>query len=222
MRANPYVITENFNTAVFPWDQLLERKRSGACGVADKILGLCSSKVFAFDTYYADWPEALRPPQVPSRALLPMKQTVAVERSRANILGHGRHDSLTVTFTDRVKRRPYWHEDVLSVWAEQAEEEGWPFDQDAIYAATDYTEIWTEVSKIRLVPERSNWENRSGRHYIELVLQGEHGEETVRIGRGFLLSDVPGFTSKQMFGRSLSERLRLRRATVNFVDEYAV
>jgi hypothetical protein len=119
----------------------------------------------------------------------------------------------------------------LDYYAAQAEEEGRPFDEDAICAAMEYKQTWTDVSKIRLVRERAYLDGDLHRRdfctrcYVELVRQGEDGEETVRIGRRFSLcciSNLPGNTSMQIFADRLSEELHLRRAFVNGVDEYAV
>jgi len=218
MRANPYLITEletrNLQTGVFAWDKLVEYGED----LADKILGLSSRKVFASCSYCAQWPAELLLPERMRNIGLHMWQTLEVERCRAHILGHSRRDKLTVTFSDVASR--YHGEDDLEFWAKKAENEGWPFDKDAVYARMKYKQTWTDVKKVRLVPRRPD--DRVGRHYVELVLQGEHGEETVRIGRGFSLTNVPGDTSMRIFARDLSEQLRLRHATVNGCEEYAV
>ncbi len=213
MRANPYVIRANFNTAVFPWDLLLERGGD----LADKILGLCHSKIFAYRVNQRPCPEAVRPPQLPS--YLSTNQILEVERSRAEITGHGPHDKLTVTFSDIVTRG---HGFGLDRYAAEAEEEGLPFDEDAICAAMDYKHTWTDVSKIRLVRGRAYLDDQCTRCYVELVRQGTDGEETVRIGHGFSLTVMPGYTPMHIFARRLSEELHLRHAFVDGVDEYAV
>jgi hypothetical protein len=140
MRANPYLITRNFKTAVFPWPQLLEHGED----LADKILGLCHSKIFAYRVNQRRCPEAVRPPQLPS--YLSTNQILEVERSRAEITGHGPHDKLTVTFSDIVTRG---HGFGLDRYAAEAELEGLPFDEDAICAAMDYKQTWTDFTDSR-------------------------------------------------------------------------
>jgi hypothetical protein len=176
------------------------------------------------------WPHALRPPQLRlfphASHYLEMRQTLEVERSRAKIEGHGPDDKLTVTFSDVVTRG---HGFGLDYYAAQAEEKGCPFDEDAIYAAMDYKQTWTDVSKIRLVRGRAYLDEQCTRCYVELVRPGageengeENGEETVRIPHGFCLSVRAHTTPMDIFARRLSEELHLRRAFVDGVDEYAV
>ena len=224
---NPYAIsttnsTTNFNTAMFPWDQLLEREP----GIADQVLRRCSTRCEPYHrTYDAYWPQALRPPQLPTNYShsLDMTEFLIIERPRANILGHGPQDLLTVTFSGVVTRGGFG----LDYYAAQAEEEGWPFDADAICRAMDYTQTWTDVSKIRLLNRTpigiNTGPNPRVDFRVELVRQQfPHGEETVRLPRLLHFGPARNMTPFINFDRALTERLHLRRAFVGGADEYAV
>jgi hypothetical protein len=237
--ANPYVIgagssAANFCTAVFPWDRLLERGGD----VAHKILGLCGSRVFAYRSDERRCPEALRPRKMPS--YVPTQQILEIERSRADIEGHGPKDKLTVTFSDVVRRGLFFLEDQVAQAHEDAsssddsssdgsssdDSDYPPLDVNAvcaaISAAMDHKQTWTDVSKIRLVRGRAYLDDQCTRYYVELVRQGTDGEETVRIEHGFSLTVLPGYTPVQVFARRLREELHLRHAFVDGVEEYAV
>jgi hypothetical protein len=223
---NPYAIsTTNFKTAMFPWPQLLEREP----GIAEQILRRCSTRCEPYHrTYNAYWPQALRPPQLPTNYShsLDMTESLRIERSRTQIEGHGPQDLLTVTFSAVVTRGNGFD---LDYYAAQAEEEGWPFDEDAICRAMDYTQTWTDVSKIRLVnctPVVVVGINtvpiQRGDFRVELVRQAAHGEETVRLPRLLHFGSAQNMTLFINFDRALTEQLHLRRAFVGGADEYAV
>jgi hypothetical protein len=227
MPVNPYATT-NFQTAVFPWDQLLEREP----GIADQVLRRCSTRCEPYHrTYHAYWPQALRPPQLPPTLndshYLPMTEFLRIERPRANILGHGPQDLLTVTFSGVVTRNTghgFGFID-LDYYEALAEERGWPFDADAICRAMDYTQTWTDVSKIRLVnctPIGPTGPNQRGDFRVELVRRGADGEETVRLPRLLHFGLARNMTLFINFHRALAEQLHLRRAFVGGADEYAV
>ena len=80
---NPYAIsTTNFNKAMFPWHQLLEREP----GIAEQIVRGCSTRCEPYHrTYNAYWPQALRPPQLPpnfaNSHYLDMTEFLRIERS---------------------------------------------------------------------------------------------------------------------------------------------
>jgi len=224
MPVNPYAIsTTNFKTAMFPWDQLLEREP----GIADQVLRRCSTRCEPYHrTYKAYWPQAQRPPQLPptwaNSHYLHMTELLRIERPRSNILGHGPQDLMTVTFSGVVSRNTghgFGFID-LDYYEALAEERGWPFDADAICRAMDYTHTWTDVSKIRLVDAGSDPGRSDFR--VELVRQlFPHGEETVRVPR--LLHFGPGrnMTPFINFDRALRQ-LHLRFAFVGGASEYAV
>ena len=219
---NPYAIsTTNFKTAMFPWPQLLEREP----GIAEQILRRCSTRCEPYHrTYNAYWPQALRPPQLPTNYShsLDMTESLRIERSRTQIEGHGPQDLLTVTFSAVVTRGNGFD---LDYYAAQAEEEGWPFDEDAICRAMDYTQTWTDVSKIRLVdatPIGNTGLIERGIFHVELVRQAAHGEETVRVPRLLHFGPARNVTTFINFHRALTEQLHLRRAFVGGADEYAV
>jgi hypothetical protein len=220
MPVNPYAVsTTNFKTAVFPWDRLLDREP----GIAGQILSRCSTCCEPYyETYNAYWPQRLRPEQFVAN-YLDMTAFLIIERRRANILGHGPRDTLTVTFSDVVTRGGPTG---LDYYAAQAEEEGWPFDEDAICRAMDYTQTWTDVKKIRLLDRTaigSYWLSTGRRDFcVELVRQSAHGEETVRLPRLLHFGLALGMTAFDNFARDLTERLHLRRAFVGGADEYAV
>ncbi len=122
MPVNPYAVnklslsTTNFKTAIFPWDQLLEREP----GIAEQVLRRCRISCEPYHrTYNAYWPQALRPPQLPPTLndshYLHMTEFLRIERPRANILGHGPQDLMTVTFSGVVSRNT-GHGLGLSTW----------------------------------------------------------------------------------------------------------
>jgi len=223
MPANPYTITRaNFKTAKFPFDRLLEREE----GLAKKILGLAGSRVCAKRCYDGRWPEALRPPKLRLRSV-PCEQILEIERSRANIEGHGPEDKLTVTFRDVVSRGRFGLDGVVARAEEYASSsddsssDEAPVDVNAICAAMDYKQTWADVSKIRVVRGLAWQDELCGKYYVELVRQGEDGEETVRIPHDFCLSDK--YTTPIVdFERRLSEELHLRCRYVDGSWEYAV
>ena len=237
MDANPYLCGErpcktvtktNLNTAVFPWHRLVEHAED----IADQILARCPSKISAYCSSERLCPEALRPRGLPF--WLSTKQTLEIERSRAEIEGHGPKDKLTVTFSDVVRRGRFFlddqvaklDDDALSSSSDDSSSDRPPLDVNAvcaaISAAMDHKQTWTDVSKIRLVRGRAYLDDQCTRCYVEFVRQGTDGEETVRIEHGFSLNVMPGYTPMHIFARRLSEELHLRHAFVDGVDEYAV
>jgi hypothetical protein len=222
MPVNPYAIT-NFQTGVFPWDRLLEREP----GIADQILRRCSTRCEPYHrTYGAHWPQALRPPQLPAHNL-EMTEFLTIERSKANILGHGPQDLMTVTFSGVVIRNTGHGFDFdLDYYEALAEERGWPFDADAICAAMDFAHTWTDVSRIRLLNATPinihTGPIQHGVFRVELVRQGAHGEETVQLPRLFHFGPGRNMTQFINFDRALRQQLHLRRAFVGGADEYAV
>ena len=226
MPANPYTITRaNFKTAKFPFDRLLEREE----GLAKKILGLAGSRVCAKRFYDGRWPEALRPPKLRLRSVT-CEQILEIERSRANIEGHGPEDKLTVTFRDVVRRGSFGldgavarAEQFADYWdassSDDSSSDEAPVDVNAICAAMDYKQTWADVSKIRLVRGRAWRDVECAKYYVELVRQGEDGEETVRIPHDFCLRDK--YTTPIVdFERRLSEELHLRCRYVDMDDQY--
>jgi len=151
-----------------------------------------------------------------------MTELLRIERLRSNILGHGPQDLMTVTLSGVVTRNTGHGFDFdLDYYEALAEENGWPFDADAICRAMDYTHTWTDVSKIRLVDAGSD--PGRGDFRVELVRQlFPHGEETVLLPR--LLHFGPGqnMTARHIFNRDLIQRLHLRFAFVGGASEYAV
>jgi hypothetical protein len=205
---NPYVV----RTGVFDWFGLRDENPD----LPNRILGLAGLRI---ELTWCDqgWllPDALRPAGMPANALYcPIyEQKLVIERSRRSIRGHGSRDSLTVTFSEGLERRlniPYF---------QYAEEQGWPYDQQALFAATDHTETWTDVRKIRLTSGRREDNTRNA---MQLVLQGAHGEEIVTNGGDrFRLSNG----LKRRLAQRLTEGLQLRHAVVGgagLVDEYTV
>ena len=208
MRANPYVIRANFNTAVFPWDKLIQYQPE----IANRILRESGSGVFASREFQSRIPEAMQPLQ---GALLyaPMHQYLIIERSRQRIEGHSGEDKLTVTLGTLVNRD--WN---------AFDEPALALDRDAVCVAMSYSQTWTDVSRIRLIQGQNHWEQQQARCYVELVRQrAEGGEEIVRVEDGFSLKNHDTATSMQNFAQSLTEMLYLRETVVGAgVHEYAV
>ncbi len=204
---------------MFPWDQLLE----GEPGIAEQIVHRCSTRCEPYHgTNNANWPQALRPPQLVAVGLH-MTEVLRIERPRSNILGHCRQDLMTVTFSGVVTRDIGDGYDFdLNYYEALAKEQGWPFDADAICRVMDYTHTWTDVSKIRLVDAGSH--SGRGDFSVELVRQlFPHGEETVQLPQLFHFGSGRNMTPFIDFDTALRERLHLRRfALVGGADEYAV
>jgi len=225
---NPYTLNANYPAAKplrnsSSWNEILEREP----GIADLILSYtgisCEPYHRSFNAY---WPRALRPPQLPTtfgNSELHMTQLIRIERHRSNILGPGPQDLLTVTFSGVVTRGDTGRY-CLDYFAALAERNGWPFDADAICRAMEYTHTWTDVSKIRLVPNRSRGIVFGRGDFIIELFVGEL-EETVQLpGECRLLhfGAGPNMTELINFDRDLRQRLHLRHAFVGGADEYTV
>jgi hypothetical protein len=200
---NPYLVNTG---GTFDWLGL-KRKNSD---MTDKILGLAGLRIQLTWHNQCPLPDELRPPGMPAeRECWPTSsQTLVIERSRHSIRGHGPRDSLTVTFSEIVHRNCYTFQ--------YAEEQGYPFDKEAVFAAMDHTQTWAAVKQIRLIPARGQY-NMS--YHMQLVRRGAHVEEIVTISE-FQLS----FTKylKDVIVQRLLEGLQLRHAVVGGVDEYTV
>jgi hypothetical protein len=123
---------------------------------------------------------------------------------------------LTETFSEGLDRT------LNTAHFQYAEEQGWPYDQEAVFAATDDTETWTDVQKIRLTA--GLWEDNT-RNAMHLVLQGPRGEEIVtNCGDRFRLTNG----LKRDLAQRLTEGLQLHDATFGvrgplvLVHEYTV
>jgi hypothetical protein len=178
----------------------------------DRILGHAGLRIeLTWSDQAWELPDALRPLGMPAHEQYrPIyEQKLVIERSRHSIHAHGARDSLTVTFSEGLDRR------LNTPHFQYAEEQGWPYDQAAVFAATDHTETWTHVQKIRLTSGRleDNTMNE-----MQLVLLDAHGGEIVTISDRFRL--VNGL--KRELAQGLTEGLQLRHAVVGGVDEYTV
>jgi hypothetical protein len=212
MRANPYVIRANFKTAVFPWAELDEHEP----GIANRILVLSASSVFASREFQSRLPEALQPPQ--GQLLYPlMEQTLKIERSRQSIEGHGPEDTLTVTLSTVVRRDWSGFQNTTQQF------------QDQVCAAMDKApRTWTNVSKIRL---RLGLGYDNGKIYVDVVqrvphrnhrnLGNHYREQTVQLDT-FLPTNGRDWVSDHDFARRLTQELQLRWRHVGGVNEYAV
>ena len=193
---NPYLITTNLKTAVFPWDKLL--KHGG--DTAEQILGLCTTHTFAYRHFTSRLPDAFQPPGHELHAL--MTQTLKIERSRAEIEGHGPQDTLTVTLSSAVNRDSSCFDNTTQQF------------QHAVCAAIDVPPLtWTGVSRIRLVRTLGNpCVLVNTRHFVELVRQGAHGQEIV-CAETWALANLTGWTSRHVFAHRLTQDLHLRHVT---------
>jgi hypothetical protein len=199
---NPYVV----RTGVFDLFGLKDKNPD----MTDRILGLAGLRIELTWQKQRRLPDCLRPPGMPEEreCHLLTRQTFVIERSRSNIRGHGPCDRLTVTFSELVNRHDYGFQ--------YAEEKGWPFNKEAVFAAMDHTQTWTEVKTIRLIPKQGQY---STSYHMQLVRRGDHSEEIVTIPR-FQLS----FTQylKEHMARRLTQGLQLHHAVIGGVDEYTV
>jgi hypothetical protein len=200
---NPYLVNTG---GTFDWFGLKDKNPD----VTDKILGLAGLRIELTWDDGRRLPDWLRPPGMPEKRKchISATQTLVIERSRRSIRGHGPLDSLTVTFSELVHRNCYTFQ--------YAEEQGYPFDKEAVFAAMDHTQTWTEVKKIRLISKRGQY---STSYHMQLVRRGAHGQEIVTIPQ-FQLS----FTQhlKEHMAQRLTQGLQLRHAVVGGVHEYTV
>jgi hypothetical protein len=145
-------------------------------------------------------PDELRPQGMPtSEHYRPIyEQKLVIERSKDC-------PGLTVTFSEGLDRR------LNAPHFQYAEEKGWPFNKEALFAATDHTQTWTHGSQIRLTS--GQWGKTTNE--MQLVRQGAHGEEIVTISDRFrLINDM-----KSQLAQRLTQGLQLHHAVV---DEYTV
>jgi hypothetical protein len=200
---NPYLVNTG---GTFDWFGLKDKNPD----VTDKILGLAGLRIELTWDDGRRLPDWLRPPGMPEKRKchISATQTLVIERSRRSIRGHGPLDSLTVTFSELVHRNCYTFQ--------YAEEQGYPFDKEAVFAAMDHTQTWTEVKKIRLISKRGQY---STSYHMQLVRRGAHCQEIVTIPQ-FQLS----FTQhlKEHMAQRLTQGLQLRHAVVGGVHEYTV
>jgi hypothetical protein len=192
---NPYVV----RTGVFDWFRLKKENPD----MTDKILGQTGLRIeLTWLNQTRRLPAELRPPGMPAeRQYWPMFiQKLVIDRSRHSIRGHGPCDSLTVT-----DRRDYTFQ--------YAEEQGWPFDKEAVFAALDYTQTWTDVKKIWLLRVDGGYNIR---YHMQLV---RRGEEIVTIPESKLSCTAH---LKDLIVHRLTEGLQLRHTVVGGVDEYSV
>jgi hypothetical protein len=135
-------------------------------------------------------------------------------RERHGILG-----PLTVSFSDCVDVE-WWgfreHNDIDSGELD--------LDPGPIRAALDYDETWTGITKIRLpLVVRPDWSF----YRYELVREAHHGEQYMVITPPAHIFHIdaehgPNPPEKAQLAQALVEKLHLRHAVVNGVDEFSV
>jgi len=221
--ANQYFVVhggarKNFSTGKdkFDWEALGNENPD----MQGKILGFAGAKLKRTREVQRYLLEELLPQGMPidnldnQRLYRPKRvdviETLVLERPRHDILSHGPHEKMTVTFSSCVDRN-WWGFDKYA-------ELGWALDIDTICNAMDYKQTLTDVIKIRLVPTHEN-PRFSGPHqwHVDVVRQREDGEDTVRIGShekniDYLVHEFEGLWE---FERRLIQRLHLRHRIVD-------
>jgi hypothetical protein len=224
MSKNPYT------PGKFPWGKLLQHET----GIAHKILSLVSARVFANTSQKRRSPEFLRKTLPKMPIYLDTLQTLEIERTQHKIEGQGPQDTLTVTFSDVVRRGgSLW----LDSKVEEAIENNSSDDESSsddlqldakdicakVSAEMDLKQTWTDVSKIRLVRENGH-DKHNNRFSVELVCPGN--PTPVRIPDGFLLSNEPRHTSMYSMTTALYQGLKLQESVApsqeNRVYEYTI
>jgi hypothetical protein len=208
---NPYVV----RTGVFDWLGLKDKNPD----MTDRILGLAGLRIeLTWLDQSRELQDDLRPQGMPAhKQYWPIyERKLVIQRSRHGIRGHGPLDSLTVTFSEGFDRG------LNASHFQYAKEQGWPYDQEALFAATDHTQTWTDVQKIRITS--GLWKDNT-RSRMQLVLQGSHGEEIKTIALDNEISVSRRLT--RQFAQRLTEVLQLRRVggvdPAYFIwDEYTV
>jgi hypothetical protein len=228
MSTNPYTPEQ------FPWGKLLQHEQ----GIVHKILSLASARVLANTFQKRRSPEFLRKilPKMPIN--LDTLQTLVIERTQHRIEGQGPQDTLTVTFSDVVRRgnsqlKPYldsFVEEAIDDQTSDAESSSDDLPLDAkdicakVSAEMDHKQTWTDVSKIRLVRKSGHLDEHHNRFSVELVWPGN--STPVPIPDGFLLSNEAGHTSMYSMTTSLLQGLNLRESVAlsqkNRVYEYTI
>jgi len=139
-----------FGQDKFDWAELGRRN----IDIPDKILGFAGARLVRKRDDDRYLPEELLPQGMPesqyNHFFKPRQvdmietETLVLERPRHDILSHGPHEKMKVTFSSCVDRN-WWG------FAKYAEA-GWPLDVDAVCAAMDFKQTVTDVIAIRLVP----------------------------------------------------------------------
>jgi len=204
---NPYVVRTGGDKKGFDWMDLKDTHP----GLTDKILGQAGLRIeYTWLNQTRSLPAHLRPPGMPAEHEYwpTFIQKLVIDRSRYNICGHGPCDSLTVTFSERVDRRDYF--------LQYATEQGWLIDKEAIFNALDYTQTWTNVKKIRLLPVEGGYNIR---YHMQLVQRDQDIVNFCLIPESKLSCTAH---LKDMIAHRLTEGLQLRHAVVGGVHEYSV
>ena len=200
---NQYMV----HTGGFDWPRLKDETPE----MTDIILRHAGFRIeLTWHDNYWPLPDELRPPGMPAHEQYnPIyEQKLVIERSRGSLFRHGPRDSLTVTFSEGWDRR------LNTPHFQYAELHGWPYDQEAVFAATDHTRTWTDVRKIRLPIGRGdpNSYHRTT-NQVQLVLQ-----DRAKILDRFNLTNG---LRRDLIER-LTQGLQLRHALVGGVDQYVV
>ncbi len=154
-------------------------------------------------------PDELRPPGMPAHE---HEQYSPIYEQKLVIL-RGPPDILTVTFSEGLDRR------LNAPHFQYAAAKGWAYDQQALFAATDHTQTWTDVQKILITSGQWDPIRRNDANAMQLVLQGAHGEDIVTISDRFILTNG----LKRDLAQRLTEGLQLRHAVgVGGMAEYTV
>ena len=211
MLKHPAQVDEIYNK--FNWLKLEKRNKD----MTDKILGLATQRLDAGAINYRYLPVELLHPGTdpnPVPAMAETIQTLVIERPRHNIL-YDSDSKLTVTFSDLLNR-DWWGFDRYT-------EQGWPPDRDEICAYMNLEQTVTDVIKIRLVRTFYKYHKRYFWN-VEVVRQVEGGEEIVKIGQDrtreidYKINDA----EQEEFARTLADKLHLRPALVDGVEEFSV
>ena len=167
----------------FPWLELYKTHPE----LTLEILHHCRLSVLAYERpCQCVWKKNERPLEMQTplndrfEYLLDKITTLTIERPRGPtdrptawpIMGHGPGDKLTVIYRQVLDQNPSQKPSALDYYAEQATEQGWTLDKNAVYDAVKVEQRWHNVSKIRLLPNsKSGWP--AGRAFnVELVLEG--------------------------------------------------
>jgi hypothetical protein len=244
---NEYLV----ETGQFDWAKLKQDNKD----LTDKILGFAGARLVLEYDEFRYLPDDVLPHGLTdivfswSRLSKHVNTTtrLVLERPRHDILSHGPHEKMTVTFSSCVDRN-WWG------FARYAED-GWPLDREAVCAAMDFKQTFTDVIKIRLVPrndpymilawhvevvrqhpitggeeihgEEIHGEEIHGEEIHGEEIHGEeiHGEEiTVRIGKdpGRHIDYLVCFAEEhEAISRRLREQLHLRHVVVEGADEFS-
>lgn len=180
--------------------------------MTDKILGLTGLRIEL--TWQDKYPLTKELLQLAAHGHWPTdEKKLAIYDQKLVIERYGPRDTLTVTFSEGLDRK------LNAPLFQYAAEQGWY--QEAVFAAMDNTQTWTDVQEIRLIS--GQWEKT--RNAMQLVLRGAHGEEMAHAQKTEIVTISEMFWLgnglRERLAKRLTEGLHLDRRHASGMDKYS-